>query len=66
MVNPESNLRLCKICKQLKTRTEAGRYNTKDKKFVDEVGKAWMGSTCPPCNQERVKIKMRIKRNATA
>jgi len=64
MSSPESNLRLCKSCKILKTRTEAGKYNIKDKKYTDESGKLWNGSTCPSCNQERVKIKMRIKRNA--
>lgn len=59
----ESNMRACKICKQLKIRTLVGRYNHKDKKFVDETGAAWMGNTCPPCNRERVKNKMKEKRS---
>lgn len=59
----ESNLRLCKVCKSLKTRIEAGKYNIKDKKYVDENGKAWNGSSCPPCALEKVRNLMRLKRN---
>jgi len=57
----ESNLRLCKICKQLKTRTLAGKWS-KDNKWTDESGKLWSGSVCPSCNHERLKVVMRIKR----
>jgi hypothetical protein len=58
----ESNLRICKTCRVLKTRTQAGKYSLKDKKYVDETGKAWGGSTCPACNTERLKLHMRTKR----
>lgn len=57
----ETNLRICKVCKQIKTRTLAGKWK-KDNKFTDENGKLWSGSTCPSCNNERLKIAMRIKR----
>lgn len=58
----ESNVRLCKVCRQLKTRTEVGKYNIKDKKYVDENYKAWNGSTCPSCALEKVRNLMRLKR----
>lgn len=59
----ESNLRICKTCRILKSRTQIGNYNTKDKKYVDETGKAWNGSTCPSCNANRLKNHMRTKRS---
>lgn len=59
----ESNLRICKVCKQLKNRTEAGKFNAKDKKWVDDTGKLWNGSCCPACNAIRVKEKMKLKRS---
>lgn len=60
----ESNLRLCKKCNVLKNRIESGKFDLKNKKYVDESGKLWNGSVCGVCNQERVKLAMRIKRNA--
>lgn len=57
----ESNLRICKVCKQIKTRTLAGKWK-KDNKFTDENGKLWCGSLCPSCKNEKSKIGMRIKR----
>lgn len=59
----ETNLRACKICKQLKTRTLAGKFDQRNKKYTDESGKLWCGNICPPCNCERIKLAMRIKRN---
>lgn len=59
----ESNLRICKVCKLLKQRIEAGKYNIKDKKYTDENGKAWMGSTCYECNKNRLKTHMQMKRS---
>lgn len=61
----ESNLRICKVCKLLKQRIEAGKYNIKDKKYTDDNGKAWNGSTCNSCSLNRLKIHMRMKRNVT-
>jgi hypothetical protein len=59
----ETNLRACKKCNVLKQRIEVGKFDARNKKFIDEHGKLWSGSYCPPCNQERVKLAMRIKRN---
>lgn len=60
----ESNLRSCKVCRELKSRILAGKYDAKNNKYTDESGKLWNGSVCPPCNLERVKNKMREKRSA--
>lgn len=61
----ESNLRLCKKCNQLKTRIEAGKYpNGKDKKWSDESGKLWNGSTCGLCNSVRSKDVMQKSRTS--
>ena len=59
----EQNLRLCKTCRKLKQRIEAGKYNIKDKKYTDENGKAWNGSNCPQCALEKVKNLMRLRRS---
>lgn len=61
----EQNLRICKKCRQLKQRIEKGKFNetSKDKRFEDENGKLWNGSTCPSCNQERLKNKMQQVRS---
>lgn len=60
----ESNLRICKVCQQLKQRIDAGKFNAdkKDKKYVDSEGKLWNGSCCPPCNLIRINNKMKEKR----
>lgn len=58
----EANLRICKVCRKLKQRIEVGKYNLKDKKYADESGKAWNGSSCPDCSKERLKNHMRTKR----
>lgn len=58
----ESNKTICKVCNQLKDRISAGKFNEKDKKWIDESGKLWNGKVCGLCNIERVKNKMREKR----
>lgn len=58
----EINKTLCKVCNKIKDRIEAGKFNVKDKKWVDETGKTWNGRICGICNLERVKIRMRLKR----
>lgn len=59
----EINKTICKTCGQLKDRIEAGKFNTKDRKWVDNEGKLWNGKVCGPCNSNRVKELMRNKRN---
>lgn len=59
----ESNLTICKLCGELKQRIQDGMFNTKDKRWMDETGKLWMGKICPPCNKQRTKELMKAKRH---
>jgi hypothetical protein len=61
----EQNMTECRICKQLKLRIQDGKYNTKDKRWKDSTGGLWNGHYCPDCNRERIKSKMRLKRQAS-
>lgn len=56
--------RACKVCGVTKNRIFDGKYNHKDKRYVDESGRYWNGSTCPSCNNNRIKSIMRDKRRA--
>lgn len=58
----EINKSICKICNKVKDRIEAGKFNSKDKKWVDEEGKVWNGRVCNFCTKERVKNHMKNKR----
>lgn len=58
----EVNKRTCKVCTQLKDRIEAGRYNEKDKRFVDGNNKSWNGNVCPDCHRSKVKEAVKLKR----
>ncbi len=56
----ESNKRHCKICGQLRTRIEDGKFpNTKNKRYKDEEGKLWNGKTAPCCHGIKVKEGMK-------
>lgn len=60
----ESNRVECKVCKELKVKTESGVYPSltkKNKKYVDEFQKLWSGKTCPSCNRNRLKEVMRTR-----
>lgn len=48
-MNEELNKRICKVCQELKDRITAGKFNHKDKKFVDADNKLWNGNVCPKC-----------------
>lgn len=58
----EKNLRQCKQCGEKKLRVLAGRFNHKDKKYVDDSGGTWNGNTCPSCHKDKVKHGMRYNR----
>jgi hypothetical protein len=62
----EINKTICKTCGQIKDRIAAGKFNSKDRKWSDQSGKLWNGKICPPCNSDRVKEAMRVKRNVKA
>ena len=52
----EKQVKLCKICGQLKTRVLSGKYNSKDKTWKDEKGEGhWNGHVCPDCHRGRCK-----------
>lgn len=59
----EVNKRICKVCKELKDRILVGKFDDKNKKYHDETGKSWNGSTCPGCHVEQVRIKMKLTRS---
>lgn len=57
----ESNLTHCKICGELRTRIEDGKFpNSKNKRYKDEEGKLWNGRVAPCCHG--IKIKENMKR----
>lgn len=58
----EANKRLCKICKELKTRITDGKFDEKNKRYVDENGWLWNGSKCPQCQLISVREKMKARR----
>lgn len=58
----EENLRICKVCNKLKKRSFDGKYNAKDKRWVDDEGLLWAGNICGSCNRDRAKETMRKKR----
>lgn len=60
----EVNLIKCKVCEQLKTRIEAGKFPGKGniKKYTNELGEAWNGKVCVTCNRDRMKNVMRANR----
>jgi hypothetical protein len=58
--------RICKVCRKIKVRIFSGKFdNQKDKRYTDETGKQWSGSTCPSCHAELTRKRMRKKRAKT-
>ncbi len=56
----ETNLRHCKICSQLKSRTENGKFGkSRNKRYVDENGKLWNGNVCPGCHDKKTAANMK-------
>jgi hypothetical protein len=60
----EINKRLCKVCRTLKLRIEDGSFNYKDKRWRDESGLLWNGSTCPTCHKDKVANQARKRRQS--
>ena len=60
----EKDLRICKVCNNIKVRIQDGRYPDKRfKKFVDESGSQWNGSKCPDCHRLGTKSAIAKKRS---
>lgn len=60
--------RHCKICKDLKIRELVGKFNDKDKKYVNENKRLWNGNVCPDCvvkqSRERMKTLRQLRKLA--
>lgn len=68
-MSEERNLTTCKACGQIKPRAIKGKFDDKNKKYVDDAGRLWNGRVCPECHAERTKVKMknlRLSRKAGA
>lgn len=55
----ETNLSTCRACNLVKVRILAGKFDSKNKKYVDENEQLWSGKYCPPCNKERIRNYMK-------
>lgn len=58
----ESDKRKCNICQLEKSRILAGKFDSKNKRYNDETGKAWRGSICPDCHRLDIKRRMQAMR----
>jgi len=59
----ESSIVVCKVCGNKKTRLLKGKFPSKNKRWIDENGKQWVGHKCPDCVKEAAKMRMRLKRH---
>lgn len=53
-MDQEYQNRRCKSCGKVKRRTHVGYFDDKNKKWVQEDGKAWNGHTCGDCHCKKV------------
>lgn len=58
----ESNKKICKVCHIIKDKILVGKFNGKDKKYHDGIGKTWNGAVCPSCHKEEVRRRMQAMR----
>lgn len=60
-MNKEINKRKCKVCNELKERIQDGYFenSTTCKRYINEAGKLWNGSTCPECHKNKIAQGMR-------
>lgn len=49
----------CKVCREDKEAIQNGTYDGKNKRWVDNEGRAFNGKVCAPCNLNRVKNNMK-------
>lgn len=62
----ERNPTECKVCKQVKLRILAGKWDDTNKRWNDETGSAWNGRTCPQCHKEKVAKRWKERAIETA
>lgn len=53
---------VCKYCNKERVRVQGGQYISRAKKYVDELGRAWNGHTCPECHSQKMLSRMRVAR----
>lgn len=58
----ESNVRKCKQCNELKSRSQDGKFDSINKRWRDETGGVWNGKICPSCHIKNQKENQRKKR----
>lgn len=55
----EINKSKCSRCQDIKTRIQDGKYpDGRNKRWVDESGKCWIGRRCPECVIREMKGRM--------
>ena len=59
----EINLCTCRNCQKIKIRQQDGKYNGKDKRWIDQNGRKWNGRKCPECQAETMRSRMKVKRS---
>jgi hypothetical protein len=59
MENNESDLSSCRLCEKIKVRKLIGKFDDKNKKYIDETGKLWNGRKCPQCQVDRARNNMK-------
>lgn len=59
----EINLSTCRICGQIKTRKQAGEFDSKNKRWIDETDRQWNGRKCPDCVVELNKTAQKERRD---
>lgn len=58
----EINKRVCKVCGQLKDRILVGKFDNRNKKYIDESGRSWNGNCCGECHKESIRRRMQAMR----
>jgi hypothetical protein len=58
-IKEETDLSTCRVCGKIKQRRFVGKFDDRNKKYVDENGKLWSGRICPSCHKDRVKHRMK-------
>ena len=59
---PEIDRVTCKKCGHKKLRIAAGKYDKRNKRYVDNHGSHWNGRLCPTCHNKRIKENMQTMR----
>jgi hypothetical protein len=58
-IKEENDLSTCRVCDKIKPRRFVGKFDDRNKKYVDADGKLWSGRICPQCHKDRAKNNMR-------